>query len=102
MIAGRWFITPHAVARYRERIAPGLTYEQALAELIRLSLAARRCGEERSLPGAFLWRGPRPLRLRCIVQERVPVGALPQLLTVYGGHDRWTSPRPGYQQYLAE
>lgn len=97
MIAGRWFITPHAVTRYRQRIAPHLTYEHALAELIRASQTAHRCTPRHDVPGAWLWRGGRPLRLRFIVQERVPPGSLPQLLTVYGGHDTWTpanSPRP--------
>jgi hypothetical protein len=35
MIAGRYFVTPHAVAQFRERIAPGLDYEHALGAIIR-------------------------------------------------------------------
>lgn len=35
MIAGDFFITPHAVEQFRERIAPWLSYEQALGEIIK-------------------------------------------------------------------
>lgn len=35
MIAGEYFITPHAVRRFIELIAPGLDYEHALAAIIR-------------------------------------------------------------------
>ena len=35
MIAGPAFVTPHAVARFRQRIQGGLTYEQALGIIIR-------------------------------------------------------------------
>lgn len=83
--AGRWFITPHAVERYRARFHrhDGVGYEAALAELIRLSETAhpvKRKGD------GMLYRGPRPQRLRAIVADSSP-GQLPVLLTVYGGHD---------------
>lgn len=87
MIAGRWFISPHAVQRYIERIEPGLTYEQALAKLIRVSDKAHRVKPWRN--GLILYRGPRPRRLRLMVSEAVtPERPLPQLVTVYAGHDR--------------
>lgn len=86
MVRGRWFCTPHAVRQFIDRCAPGLSYEQALDALIALSLEAKR-GKVLDT-GATLWRGPKPTRLRCYVQERVPPGALPQLLTVVLGHDR--------------
>ena len=35
MIAGDYFITPHAVRQFQSRIAPWMTYEQALAAIIR-------------------------------------------------------------------
>jgi hypothetical protein len=35
VIAGRYFVTPHAVERFRERIAPHLSYGQALGAIIR-------------------------------------------------------------------
>lgn len=77
---GRWFITPHAVRRYRERCRPGLSYERALGELIRLSEAAtfKRWVE----PTVAEYVGPKPNRWRFRVST---VGkALPQLLTVLG------------------
>ncbi len=85
MIPGRWFVTPHAVEQYRRRCRPGVEYEVALAELVRLSEVAHRVKE---LPtGLALYRGPKPLRLRCYVQERVGHGRLPQLVTVLLGCD---------------
>lgn len=85
MIRGRWFITPHAVRRYIERVHPELTYDEALLVLTKLSELARRVKEIE--PGIALWRGPRPERLRCIVAENADGGRLPQLLTLYQGHD---------------
>jgi isoaspartyl peptidase/L-asparaginase-like protein (Ntn-hydrolase superfamily) len=35
MFTGDFFITPHAVRQFQNRIAPGLTYEQALGAIIR-------------------------------------------------------------------
>ncbi|NLW32032.1 MAG: hypothetical protein GXY77_11315 [Fibrobacter sp.] len=35
MICGHYFITPHAVKQFKARIAKWLTYEQALAEIIK-------------------------------------------------------------------
>lgn len=81
--SGRWFATPHAVERYRE-ITPGLTYEAALADLVRASEDAHVV---RTLPtGALLCRGPRPRRLRYVVRNPSELGALPQLVTVLPGH----------------
>lgn len=39
---GCWFITPHAVARYRERVRPNCSYEDALEDLIHESEHAHR------------------------------------------------------------
>jgi len=87
---GRWFVTPHAVWRYIERIRPGIDYEMARDELIEESLHAhfvRRQGN------GDLWRGRRPLRLRFIVGwTDEAVGGLPPLLTVVVPHDRWRGP----------
>ncbi|HTQ79796.1 MAG TPA: hypothetical protein VMM92_07355 [Thermoanaerobaculia bacterium] len=80
--AGLWFITPHAVHRYIERFAPRLSYEEALADLIRASHEARRV---KILPtGLVLYRGPKPRRLRFFLQEAVEPPALPILVTVCG------------------
>jgi hypothetical protein len=35
MLTGDFFITPHAVRQFQSRIAPRLTYEQALGAIIR-------------------------------------------------------------------
>ena|SRR5690554_2294879 len=35
MIAGDFFITPHAVRQFQKRIAPWMSYEQALGTVIR-------------------------------------------------------------------
>ena len=35
MIAGEFFITPHAVRQFRRRIAPWMSYEEALGAIIR-------------------------------------------------------------------
>lgn len=84
MIGGKWFIPPHAVLRYIERVNPHLSYEGALTELIKLSEQAHRVkkwDEE-----AVLYRGPKPLKIRCLVKEKVKDG-MPILLTVYRGRD---------------
>lgn len=80
--AGLWFVTPHAVERYRERVkhARRLSYEQALAELIRASHTAKFKGTREG--GAMLFRGPKPLRLRFVVQPPPEPGALPQFITI--------------------
>jgi len=85
--AGAWFITPHSVRRYIERIEPGLTYEQALGALVRLSTEAQRVRD--IAPGLALYRGPKPLRVRLRVADGN--GGLPQLVTVLPMHDGWRS-----------
>lgn len=83
MTGGRWFITPHAVRRYIERVDRRATYEQALSVLIEWSELAKR--KKEIAPGVWLYRGPRPLRLRLRVAH---VGdRLPQLLTVIKSKD---------------
>lgn len=84
---GDWFVTPHAVQRFRERFAHEMTYEQAWEFLIAQSKTARYVKEWK--PGVFLFRGPRPKRLRYWVGFEE--GRQPQLITVMGGHD------PGYR-----
>lgn len=90
-ITGRFFITPHAVERYRTRIRRGLSYDEALSELIGLAAAGRRVRayEAPGLVHAELWRGPRMgsqgdrdprSRLRFVVGF-MP-GGLPQVVTV--------------------
>lgn len=87
---GKWFITPHAVERYRERIDPRASYEVALARLIDESMSAKRVKE--ISPGVALYRGRKPRRLRYCVAEKGEM--LPQLLTVLTPFDGWTAPCP--------
>jgi hypothetical protein len=82
--SGNWFITPHAVERYRERVAPRMAYEMALWCLVQLSMQAHRVRDK--APGIEMWRGPKPERLRFLVATGN--SGLPQLLTVLKGHDR--------------
>jgi len=84
-IAGMWYVTPHAVARYRQRVR-SCSRDDARAELIALSSRARfvRPLED----GCEMWRGPRrgpSGGLRLIVGPGE--GDLPALLTVLGEHD---------------
>lgn len=83
MIAGRFFITPHAVRRYIERVRAGLSYEDALARLVTITEGAHRVREIGD--GVELWRGPKPERLRLRVSTRGP--GLPQVVTVLAEHD---------------
>lgn len=83
---GNYFVTPHAVERYRERI-PGkrrLSYEEALGELINLLAKAHFVRAEAD--GTELWRVGRPNRLRFKVSRESH--GLPQVLTVMMPFDR--------------
>jgi hypothetical protein len=88
-VAGKWFITPHAVRQYRERVRE-CSYEEALADLIRLSEAAHFV---RQAQGACeMWRGPRKrVNGKRTGGVRLFVGPgsgdLPALVTVLGEHD---------------
>lgn len=83
--AGPWFITPHALDRFRERVTGGaeLSYEEALGRIIREAQGAHHVKNLDS--GSQLWRGPKPLRLRYLVagSER----GKPALVTVLPSHD---------------
>lgn len=85
---GRWFVTPHAVERYRERIDPRASYDVALARLIAESLVSRPVKELE--PGLWLYRGSRPRRLRYRVSTAGD--GLPQLVTVLAPFDGWRPP----------
>lgn len=82
---GRWFITPHAVERFRDRAGwqRASAYEDVLATLIDESRGAHFV--KRLETGAELWRGPKPRRLRFIVGHGD--GNLPALVTVLRSHD---------------
>lgn len=80
---GRWFVTPHAVHRYIERIDRTADYDTALAFLVSQSEVAHAVKQIE--PGVWLYRGTKPRRLRFRVSTRGP--GLPQLLTVLGAFD---------------
>lgn len=81
--AGPWFVSPHAVRRYCERIRPGIAYGQALGELIDQCQAAHFVKTRHDFVQE--WRGPKPLRLRMRVHRGV-------LVTVLPSSDGWKEP----------
>lgn len=84
--AGEFFITGHAIRRFRERVpgASRLSYEQALTEMIQ---QMKRAHYVKSIAGGLdLWRGPKPHRLRLRVAPG-SAGLLPQVVTVLRGCD---------------
>lgn len=68
MIAGRYFVTPHAVKRFRQRIIRGMTYEQALGAII--NGLERTRSEPRRLHDGTGWmiRCRRPYNFRAVVK----------------------------------
>lgn len=81
---GRWFVTPHAIDRFRQRTRQShLTYEQALGAIIDESTRSHKVKDLDG--GAQLWRGPKPRRLRYVVVDD-GVG-LPVLATVLFSFD---------------
>lgn len=80
MIAGRFFVTPHAVRQFRSRYRwrGDVSFEQAQGELIRLIESARYIKPTHN--GAELWKTGRPERLRLIVDPTTK--PLPAVVTV--------------------
>lgn len=88
---GNWFITPHAVDRFRERVArKRITYEQALGALIRIAEGAHRImtpnGPKMTKHGFEVWRAAKPYRLRLWVSSGGD--GKPQLVTVLSAFDK--------------
>lgn len=71
-------MTPHAVRRYILRYRPGLSYEQALEEIIVMAQGARLVRRQNE---AELWRGPRPMRIRFVVKPAPDPSCLPSIVT---------------------
>lgn len=46
MLTGKYFITPHAVRSFVDRIAPRMSYDRALSVIVR---GLESCGEEKPL-----------------------------------------------------
>lgn len=92
---GPVFVTPHAVRQYIARFRWGVSYDQALAELVVLASRARCVATTRD--GCEIWRGPRlgsrKQQHRCsrirMVVGRASGGEKPQLVTVLDhGNDK--------------
>lgn len=89
-ISGRWFVTPHAIQRARERF-PGwhvLSYEDARIQILRLAECAHfvKTLHYRDGTEAQLWRTGNPLRARLIVMAPKEFGQAPSLVSVKRGH----------------
>lgn len=83
-VAGKWFVTPHAIARYRQRHRPDISDRQALFELTLWSEVAQQTGRLRS--GEYEWHAEHPIKIRFVVSHSPhPNGDLPQLVTVLPG-----------------
>lgn len=74
-----WIVTEHAITRYIERVRPRISRELARQELEAAASTAHYVGSRAD--GAERWRGPRPRRLRFIVEP----GSPPKLITVLAG-----------------
>jgi hypothetical protein len=81
---GRFFITPHAIARYVERVHRGISYERALGEIIQIAAKAHYVKDYHG--GKQYWRGPKPMRLRLLVSPAAG-DELPQVMTILPAAD---------------
>lgn len=80
--SGKFFVTPHAIDQYLLRVRPGVSRQEALADLIRTSLGATKV---RDFPdGRELWRGPNKGVVRRLLFIVAPSreGVLPVIETV--------------------
>lgn len=86
MFAGEFFITPHAVRQFQSRIAPWMSYEQALAAIIR---ELRGAGEFRpTMNGKACYvRTNGEWRFRAVIREgEYKKGAVkPAVITILRG-----------------
>lgn len=98
MIAGPWFITPHACERYIERIEPSITHPVAIERLSGYASAARRKGLYMGGPAEEWVVTVRPPGHRRRVKIRFVVGpprgehVLPQVITILRPHNEWVNP----------
>lgn len=86
--AGRWFVTPHAVRQFAERALrmrlsngpiPDKLHRKIVGLIARDSEGAHMLKQLRR-DGCEMWRGPKPRRLRYVVDPRG--FGLPVLVTV--------------------
>lgn len=90
--SGRFFVTPHAVSRYRQRVHRGISYERALEEIM---VESERAHFVKRAPLAYrgiveYWRGPKPMRIRLVVKQNHRV-KLPTIVTVLPAADNLRS-----------
>lgn len=77
-LLGNWYITTHAVQRYRSLYARHSSFQECKVQLIAFSCTARYIKDLH--PGIHLYRTGRPQKIPLIVSTRFP--CLPQLVTV--------------------
>ncbi len=75
MIAGKYFITPHAVRQFQKRMAWNMSYEEALAEIIKgLKYNIKSIKPNQS--GAAIIRVDGKWKFRAVVRDNVVVTIL--------------------------
>jgi len=80
LAGARWWITRHALARWRERYAPVVAPEQAAAELAEVSRGAIDTGTETPRGGAIYMHPGHPTARFIVARERP--GRLDALVTI--------------------
>ena len=85
MFTGDYFITPHAAHQFRQRLAPGMSYTQALTAILR---ALEQAGPPRPTANgrAHYLRTRGPWRFRAVIRPEFPRPAVVTIL--YGGKSR--------------
>jgi hypothetical protein len=71
MIIGQYFITPHAVNQFRRRMAPRMTYEQALGAIIKGLRDNVHSSHLNFNTGATVLRVKGDWQFRAVVKENV-------------------------------
>ena len=75
MIAGKYFVSPHAVQQFQRRMAWNLSYEQALGEIIK-GIKYGKCSEKPNHTGATIIRVRGEWNFRAVVKDEVIVTIL--------------------------
>jgi hypothetical protein len=88
-VAGKFWVTPHAVHRYIERVHRGIDYDRALSEIVDASETAHYV---KDYNGGQYWRCSRSFgRLRLLVNDCFD--GLPQIVTILSASDKSQWPR---------
>ena len=92
--AGRFFITPSAVRDWQEQIAPGSSYNEAMADIIDWAQDARKMDVAMG-PGLAKYRARKPLQCYFVTDENPHYsGGLPAIIAVLKPHARWVPGKP--------